>query len=77
MMTFEQAQQKLIDCRNAALVKHGNYLIFDKGMSVDDATFRKSMLRYAGDLEEWRMWAVQEIAVRAFGATTAHSSARH
>ena len=61
-MTFEEAQQKFIDCRNAALVKHGNYLIFEKGMTVDDAAFRKSMLAYAGDLEEWRWDALKTLA---------------
>ncbi|MCK1289926.1 hypothetical protein ABIB75_001533 [Bradyrhizobium sp. GM2.2] len=76
-MTFEEAQQLFIDRQNEALVKHGNYLLLDKGMSVDDAAFRKSMLRYAGDLEEWRMWATQEVAIRAFGATTAQSTERH
>jgi hypothetical protein len=76
-MTFDEAQQKLIDCRNAALTKHGNYLLFEKGMTVDDEAFRKSMLRYAGALEVWRMSSLQDIA-RSIGAMTVqHSSVRH
>lgn len=74
-MTFEQAQQKLIDHRNAALVKHGNSLLA-RGMSVDDQAFRTSMLNYAGDLETWRMSALQAIAC-AIGAMPARSSTRH
>jgi hypothetical protein len=74
-MTFEDAQQKLIDHRNAALVKHGNSLLA-RGMNVDDQAFRTSMLNYGWDLEVWRMSALEEIA-SAIGSMTSRSAARH
>jgi hypothetical protein len=74
-MTFKEAQSELIRHRNLALTAHGNTLL-DRGLDVDGEEFRKSMLRYAGELETWRMSALQEIA-RAIGAMTAHSSLRH
>jgi hypothetical protein len=60
-MTFAEAQVELIRHRNLALTAHGNALL-GRGMDIDSEEFRKSMLRYAGDLEEWRWCALRDLA---------------
>jgi hypothetical protein len=75
MKTIDEANAELCRHRNLALTAYANRLLA-RGLDVDGEEFRKSMLRYAGELETWRMSALQEIAC-AIGAMTTHSSARH
>jgi hypothetical protein len=75
-VNLDEANSKLCRHRDAALTVYGRQLLA-AGASVDDEEFREKMLKYGGELEVWRMSALEEIA-SAIGAMTApHSSARH
>ena len=73
-MTMAETNEELCRHRNLALTKYGNALL-DRGFDVDGEEFRELMLSFAADAERWRMWALQKIAARTFGATKVQSTA--
>ena len=75
MTLLDEANSKLCRHRDAALTVYARRLLA-AGASVDDKEFREKMLNYGGELETWRMSALEEIA-SAIGSMTSRSAARH
>jgi hypothetical protein len=59
-MNLDQAELALIEARNIALCAWGNRLL-DEGLTADDPAFAAKLIKYARELEAWRISAMARI----------------